>query len=596
MIPERLARLREEMAKHNIAIYIVPTVDFHSSEYVGAHFKAREYITGFSGSAGTAVITMEEAGLWTDARYFIQAANQLEGTTVDLYRMGEEGVPSVEEYVKQHIAQGDVIGFDGRVVSGSFGNRLKEISDAKSAAMQTEFDLIDLIWENRPKCSQEPIMLFDESYSGKNTKDKIAEVRKAMKEHFATLHILTSLSDISWLLNIRGGDISYVPVVLSYLVLSMNECIWFVQQEILTDEILAYLYENGITTMPYNNIYSYVQTISADEVVWLDQSIVNYRISNDVSKRVKVVDAPAPSERMRAIKNKIEIEHTKKAHIKDGVAMCKFMYWLKTQVGKTSMTELSVSNYLEELRREQDGFLDLSFETICGYAEHGAIVHYAVIPETDVPIEPKGFLLVDSGGHYMQGTTDVTRTFALGPLTDEMKEHFTRVCRANINLANARFLYGCTGMNLDIVAREPLWEVGLDYKHGTGHGVGHVLSVHEGPNGFRWRQPLNATRADLLEEGMITTDEPGIYIEGNYGIRLENELLCCKGEKNEYGQFMFFENITYVPIDLDAIEPTKMTLEERERLNQYHANVYRVIAPFLTEDEANWLKTYTRAI
>ncbi len=596
MIPERLARLREEMAKHNITIYIVPTADFHSSEYVGAYFKAREYITGFTGSAGTAVITMEEAGLWTDARYFIQAANQLEGTTVALYRIGEEGVPSVEEYVEQHITKGGVIGFDGRVVSGSFGNRLKEISDAKSATMQTEFDLIDLIWKNRPKCSQEPIMLFDESYSGKNTKDKIAEVRKAMQEHFATLHIMTSLSDISWLLNIRGGDISYVPVVLSYLVLSMNECIWFVQQENLTDEILAYLYENGITTMPYNNIYSYVQTISADEVVWIDQSVVNYRISNDVSKRVKVVDEPAPSERMRAIKNKVEIEHTQKAHIKDGVAMCKFMYWLKTQVGKTSMTELSVSNYLEELRREQDGFMDLSFETICGYAEHGAIVHYAVTPETDVPIEPKGFLLVDSGGHYMQGTTDVTRTFALGPLTDEMKEHFTRVCRANINLANARFLYGCTGMNLDIVAREPLWEVGLDYKHGTGHGVGHMLSVHEGPNGFRWRQAPNATRADVLEEGMITTDEPGIYIEGNYGIRLENELLCCKGEKNEYGQFMYFENITYVPIDLDAIEPTKMTLEERERLNQYHANVYRVIAPFLTEDEANWLKIYTRAI
>ena len=308
-----------------------------------------------------------------------------------------------------------------------------------------------------------------------------------------------------------------------------------------------------------------------------------------------MLDEKDPTERMKAIKNETEVRNTRNAHVKDAVAMCRFMYWLKKNVGKIPMTEISVSDYLEQLRAEQEGFLDLSFDTICGYADHGAIVHYAATPESDVALKPEGLLLVDSGGHYLEGTTDITRTFALGPVTDEMKGDFTRVCRSNMNLANVRFLHGCTGRNIDIVAREPLWEAGMDYKHGTGHGVGYVLNVHEGPNSFRWQNSA-ISKECVFEEGMITTDEPGIYIEGKYGIRTENELVCHKGEKNEFGQFMYFENITYVPIDLDAIDPDQMTSTERNRLNAYHENVYRVVSPFLEGEELAWLKQATRAI
>lgn len=595
MIQERLAALREEMKKRNIAIYVVPTADFHESEYVGSYFKARKFITGFTGSAGTAVITLTEAGLWTDGRYFVQAAKQLEGTTVTLYKMGMEGVPRVNEYIENTLAEGECLGFDGRVVNGGWGKELEEIVAKKHGSLYVDEDLIDLIWKDRPAMSAEPVRILDMAYTGKSTKEKLADVRAVMKEKGAQLHLMSSLYDIAWLLNVRGNDISYVPVVLSFLALSEDSCTWFVQEQILTEELKAYLTENGITTQPYESFYDYVKNIHVDKVL-MNKQVANYRICNNIPASVEVLDEKDPTERMKAIKNETEVRNTRNAHVKDAVAMCRFMYWLKKNVGKIPMTEISVSDYLQQLRAEQEGFLDLSFDTICGYADHGAIVHYSATPESDVPLKPEGLLLVDSGGHYLEGTTDITRTFVLGPITDEMKADFTRVCRSNMNLANVRFLHGCTGINLDVIAREPFWEANLDYNHGTGHGVGYILNVHEGPNAFRWQKSAGRSEDSVLEEGMITTDEPGIYIEGKYGIRLENELLCCKGEKNEYGQFMYFENITYVPFDLDAIDPEQMTSVERSRLNEYHAKVYEVVSPYLEGEEKAWLKEATRAI
>ena len=537
MIKERLKALREQMRKRDISIYVVPTADFHESEYVGEYFKARKFITGFTGSAGVAVITMDEAGLWTDGRYFVQAEKQLQGTTVDLYKMGEENVPTVNEFIENKLSEGQTIGFDGRVVNATWGRELECIANRKNGKIYSKEDLIDLIWEDRPSLSKEKAWILKEEYSGESTQSKLKRLRDKMKEKKATVHLMSSLYDISWLLNVRGNDISYVPVVLSYLAVTEDECIWFLQEEIIDDELKAYLEANNITTKPYESFYEYVATIKKRETVLVNLSAINYRVASALDSEIKIVNEIEPTTLFKAIKNKTEIDNTRRAHVKDAVAMCKFMYWLKTNVGKIPMTEISASDHLEKLRREQEGLLDLSFNTICGYDVHGAIVHYAATKETDIPLEPRSFLLVDSGGHYIEGTTDITRTFALGEVTQEMKECFTMICRSNMNLANMKFLYGCTGLNLDLAAREPLWEKELDFKHGTGHGVGYVLNVHEGPNGFRWRQVAERNDGGVLEEGMITTDEPGVYLEGKFGIRKENELVCCKGVKNRTWDF-----------------------------------------------------------
>lgn len=584
------------MAQRGIDIYVVPTSDFHDSEYVGEHFKARKFITGFTGSAGTAVITMTEAGLWTDGRYFVQAERQLEGSTVTLYRMGEEGVPTVDEFLAEKLPENGCLGFDGRVIGGTWGRRMEKLAEKKNGTIHCNEDLIDIIWEDRPALSKEPVFILEERYAGKSTAEKLAAVREAMEKEGADYHILTSLYDIAWLLNVRGGDIECVPVVLSYLVLTEKECIWFLQEEIVDEKLRAYLNENHITTRSYDAIYEYVLDIPANAKVLLSAGQVNYRIVSSLNEDITIIDKPNPTLLMKAVKNQTEVDNTRAAHVKDGVAVTKFMYWLKNNIGKTKITEISASDYLENLRKEQENFLGISFNTISAYGANAAMMHYSATPESDTELKPEGFLLVDSGGHYYEGTTDITRTFALGPITDEMRTHFTAVCRSNMNLAHAKFLYGCTGLNLDILARGPLWEMGIDYKCGTGHGVGYLLNVHEGPNGFRWRVVTERNDSGVLQEGMITTDEPGVYLEGKYGIRTENELVCHKSCKNEYGQFMEFENITYAPIDLDAIDPEQMTKREREYLNEYHAMVYKTLSPYMTEEENEWLKRYTRAI
>ena len=595
-IPQRLSELRREMKARSIDIYVVPTADYHGSEYVGEHFKARQFITGFTGSAGTAVITMTEAGLWTDARYFLQAEAQLEGSGVTLYRMAEEGVPTIHEFLAEKLPQEGCIGFDGRTVSGTEGRAYRKLADEKKGHLHVDEDLIGLIWTERPPLPAGKAWRYGIEYAGKSTAEKLRAVREEMEKAGADKHILTSLYDIAWLLNVRGSDIAFVPVVLSYLALTREECIWFVQPEAVPAEIAAELADAGVSMRPYDEVYAYVKTIPAGEKVLMDASSVNYRLCSTLPAGVILRDQGNPSTPMKAAKNEAELKATRSAHLKDAVVMCKFLYWLKTNVGKIPMTEISAADYLAGIAAKQPGFLDLSFGTICGYGPHGAIIHYGATPETDVPLQPEGLLLVDSGRHYLEGTTDITRTIALGPVTAEMKADFTRVARANLNLMYARFLYGCSGMNLDILAREPFWEAGLDFKHGTGHGIGHVLNVHEGPNGFRWRRSPDRSEHAVLEEGMITSDEPGIYLEGKYGIRLENEILCRKGEKNEYGQFMYFENLTFVPFDLECIDPAQMDRSEIEKLNDFHAKVYEKVAPYLEAEEAAWLKEATRAI
>lgn len=596
MIPERLQALRAEMEKRGIDIYIVPTADFHESEYVGEYFKTRAYVTGFTGSAGTAVVTMTEAGLWTDGRYFVQAERQLAGSGVTLFKMAEEGVPTIEAYLAQTLPEGGCLGFDGRVINTAWGKRLQDIVAGKRGTLCVNEDLVGIIWAERPALAKTTPFILDVKYAGKSTKEKLANVRQKMAEAGCDTHILTCLYDIAWLLNVRGNDIDCVPVVMSYLVMNETDCIWFVQEEALNEELKAYLAENGISTKPYNAIYEYVKGLPDTARVLMSESGVNFGIFANLPASVMVLNQSNPTELMRSMKNQVEVDNTRRAHVKDGVAFTKFMYWLKTNIGKISMTEISASDYLEERRREQEGFIELSFHTISAYGANAAMMHYSATEESNATLKPEGFLLVDSGGHYFEGSTDITRTMALGPITDEMREHFTAVCRSNMNLANARFLYGCSGLNLDILARGPLWDLNLDYKCGTGHGVGYVLNVHEGPNGFRWRVVPERKDNGVLEAGMITTDEPGVYLEGKYGIRTENELVCHKGEKNEYGQFMYFENITYAPIDLDAIDPEMMTKRERAMLNEYHAMVYKTLSPYMTEEENVWLAQYTRAI
>ncbi|MCI8705219.1 MAG: aminopeptidase P family protein [Lachnospiraceae bacterium] len=596
MVTERIQALRAEMQKRNIDMYIVPTSDFHESEYVGDYFKARKYITGFTGSAGTAVITKDAAGLWADGRYFIQAEQQLAGSPITLCRMGEEGVPTVKEYVEQNLKEGGCLGFDGRVINAKDGEDYEKTAAGRQGTVYADEDLVGVIWEGRPELPKNPVFVLEGKYAGESTESKLKRLREKMAEKKAGIHILTSLYDIAWLFNIRGGDISHVPVVLSFAAITDQDCIWFIHEEVLDQNLQQYCREQHITILPYGDIYRYAEEIPENASVLLDKNIVNYRIFHNLAPKVNVVHGENPTELMKAVKNETELSNIRNAHVKDGVAFTKFMYWLKTNIGKIEITEISASDYLEGLRKEQELFVDLSFDTISAYGANAAMMHYTATPESNAVLKPQGFLLVDSGGHYLDGSTDITRTMALGSLTEEEKFHFTAVCRSNLNLAAAKFLHGCRGLNLDILSRGPLWNLGLDYKCGTGHGIGYLLNVHEGPNGFRWKIVPERGDSCVLEEGMVTTDEPGVYLEGKYGIRTENELICKKAEKNEYGQFMEFETITYAPIDLDAILPEEMTATERNLLNQYHKMVYEKISPFLEKEEQEWLKTYTREI
>lgn len=592
---ERLDQLRKLMAERHMDAYLIPTADFHESEYVGEYFKCRKFITGFTGSAGIAVVTASEAGLWTDGRYFVQAARQLEGSGFTLQRMGQEGVPSIEEYLEKTLPEHGVLGFDGRVVNSRMGTELKERLEDKAVTLAYAEDLVGMIWTDRPELSAEPVWVLEERYAGKPAAEKIARLRADMKKAKASVHVLTTLDDIVWLLNIRGNDIPYNPVVLSYLVMTGEECSLFINDAVLNQEVRAYLEGLGVTVKPYNDIYEFVKSFRNEKVL-LETSRTNYAILNNLDGSNKIIDQVNPTVLAKAVKNEVEIENERRAHIKDGVAVTKLLYWLKKNIGTIPMTEISVSDYCEQLRREQEGNLGLSFDTISAYKENAAMCHYSATPESNKELRPEGLYLIDSGGQYYEGTTDITRTVALGPITDEEREHFTLVAMSMLRLGHVKFLYGCRGLTLDYAAREVFWSRGLNFDHGTGHGVGYLLNVHERPHGIRWKMVQERMDNAVLEEGMVTSDEPGLYIEGSHGIRTENLMVCRKAGKNEYGQFMEFEFLTYVPIDLDALDPSIMEPRDIAYLNEYHKDVYEKISPYLTEEEALWLKEYTRAI
>lgn len=594
MDSKRITALRAIMKREGIDYYYIPTADFHESEYVVEYFKARKFITGFTGSAGVAVIGQEEAWLWTDGRYFIQAASQIEGSGFGLMKMGQEGVPTVMQYLGEKLQEGQCIGFDARVVNTNDAKEFAKIAAKKHGSLKTDNDLLDEVWTDRPALVHQPADVLKDEFNGEATASKLARVREQMEKEEAQYHIISTLDDIAWILNVRGNDIPHVPVVLSFLVIGKEDAMWFVEENALSDAVKEMAAECGITIRPYEDVYAYAATIPENSTVLLDKRKVNYRITNALSETVHIVSKANPSQLMKSIKNEIELENTRKAHLLDGIAVTKFMYWLKKNVGKIPMDEVSVSDYLQSLREQMEGYRDISFDTIAGYNANAAMMHYKAEPDTAAKLEPQGMLLVDSGGHYDTGTTDITRTFVLGPISDIQKKHFTMVVKSNLNLANVKFLYGCNGISLDVICREPIWKENLDYQCGTGHGVGYLLNVHEGPNSFRWQYRPGFDNP--FEAGMITTDEPGIYLQDQYGIRTENELICFKGEKNQYGQFMGFENITYVPIDLDGIDKQHLNAEDVKQLNDYHKMVYEKISPYMTPEENEWLKEYTREI
>ena len=591
MIKERLMKLREEMNKEGMQAYIIPTSDFHETEYVSEYFAARKYMSGFTGSAGVLVVLLDKAGLWTDGRYFIQAANQLAGSGIDLMKQGQEDTPSIEEYIVTNLTQGFVVGFDGRVMNVNDANKYKQAFMMHDIKMVTDKDLVGRIWDDRPALPCTETFHYDEKYAGKSISEKLTQVREAMKGYNCRSHIVTKIDEIAWLYNLRAHDVPHFPVALAYTIIKENDAMIYIDASRLDEESKTLFAQNHIQVKDYEAIYEDVKTLEGPVLV--DGNFVNSKIV--YSLNTEIVYAQDPIVLLKAMKNEIELANTRNAHIKDGVACTKFMYWL-TQNVNNGISEMSAQEKLQELRKEQADYLEDSFNTICAYKEHAAMMHYSSNEETNVELKPEGMLLVDSGGQYLDGTTDITRTFVLGSITEEEKKWFTLALKGHIRLEKANFLYGCRGLNLDILARGPLWDLDMDYQCGTGHGVGHLSNVHEAPNGFRWKIVPERNDSCVLEEGMITSNEPGVYVEGEFGIRHENEMVVVKGNKNFYGQFMHFETLTFVPFDRKGIDKSLLSEDELAWLNDYHASVYEKISPFLTNEEAEWLKEACRPL
>ncbi len=583
-----LKQLQNKLKENKINYYIIPTDDDHQSEIVGDYYQVRSYISGFDGSAGTLIVTQDNAYLWTDGRYFIQAAKQLkEG--IQLMKMGQKGVPTIPEFLKSHVKDGDVIGFDGQTMMCQFIIELEEILTCDYHILSK--DMIHDLWVDRPQRSCEKAFVYDIQYCGMSAQEKIQIIQEYMKENNCESHIITTLDDIAWTFNIRGHDNHESPEVLSFALITLDKSYLYLQKGAYDQELIDFYQANNIYIKDYLDIYKDAKQLTGR--VLINSQSLNYELFNQIN--CELVNGMNPSTAFKACKNEVELACTRNAHIKDGVAMTKVMYWLKKNHGVIDMDEMSISNKVLELRSQQDLFVSPSFTSIVGWKENAALMHYHPTPSQYSKIEGNGLLLIDSGGQYLDGTTDITRTYALGQISDIEKYHFTLVFRGMIALQQAHFLKGATGLSIDILARMPMWEVDLDYQCGTGHGVGHFLNVHEGPHSIR---PRARSRYEytVLEEGMIVTDEPGIYLENQYGIRLENELIVRNGTENEYGQFMHFECITFAPIDLDAIDVSILTYKEKQWLNDYHKQVYDKISPFLTTEEQEWLKEYTREI
>jgi len=595
MANERLEKLRALMEAHGMDAYYVPSSDFHDSEYVEDFFRCRAYVSGFTGSAGTLVVTKDFAGVWTDGRYFVQAKKELAGQDVELMKMGEEGVPTIDAFLADKLPNGGVLGMDGRVVNTGIGRGFEKIVAEKNGSMAIRHDLVGEICETRPELEAPVVWVLKEEFSGESTQSKVARLRAEMEQKGADLHVISTLDDIAWLLNIRKETTDGNVLPTAHVMVTKDSLRLFINSSRCSDEVKAYFAENEIRVESYEGIYDAVAAVK-DQKILLEPDKVNYALSASIDASNTVIEAMNPTSLMKAMKNPVEVENLRKCHIKDGVALTKFIYWLKKNVGKIELSETEAAEKLEEFRKAQEGYLGPSFDTISAFGANAAMCHYHATKENESMVEANGFYLVDSGGQYYDGTTDVTRTIVVGPATDEMKKHFTWVLMGTLRLANAKFLYGCRGMNLDYQARGALWQQGLDFNHGTGHGVGFLSSVHERPNGIRWKIVPERMDSCILDEGMFQSDEPGLYIEGSHGIRTENLLICHKAEKNMYGQFMNFETLTFTPIDLDGVDITVMEPSDVRMLNAYHKECYEKLSPYMTEEENEWLKEATRAI
>ena len=597
----KIGQLRDRMKELGIDAYLVPTADFHESEYVGEFFKCRHFLTGFNGTAGTAVITMDKAGLWTDGRYFVQAEEQLSGSEIKLYRMGEPEFPTLDEFLEEELPVDGCLGFDGRVVNSELGYGLQNLLQEKNVTINCSKDLVGEIWTSRPAMSCEPIWSLDVKYAGKSTVEKLSDLRDAMKKNKAQIHLMTALDEIAWLFNLRGNDIVNNPVFLSYALITQDEAYLYVQKEAIKEdtkmgkEVCAALAEAKVQVKEYAEFLQDVAALKNEKIL-LERKKASFAVCESIDASCRIIDEMNPCATMKAVKNATEIENMRKAHLKDGIAVTKFMYWLKHTIGTCDMTEMTAAHKIEELRAEQGNYIEPSFVTIAAYKENAAMCHYHPSDEVCKKLKPEGLLLVDSGGQYLEGTTDITRTYALGPLTEKEKEYYTLVAAAMLKVSTMKFLHGCRGINLDYTIREAFWKRGLDFAHGTGHGVGYLSNVHERPNGLRWKVVPERQDSAVIEPGMICSDEPGLYFAGDFGTRTENLILCVEDEKNEYGQFLKFEFLTKAPIDLEALDTRFMDDADIERLNTYHKDVYETISPYMNEEEKEWLKHVTREI
>lgn len=589
---KEILELQQYMQGHHYDAFLVETADEHQSEYVGDYYKVRAYLSNFTGSAGTLLVTLNQAYLWTDGRYFIQAENELKDSGITLMRMGQKGVETLEE-VLGNLASDMTLGLDMRMVSVEWLSHFK--ASFPKALVMHDPKAFDELWLNRPKRSCTPVWDYDVQYCGVSRQEKIKLVKQQMAKKGALGMLVGGLDDVSWLLNLRGHDVTCNPVALSFVLIDEKHTTLYIQKAALSEDIVALLEADGITLRPYEAIYDDLELYDSG-TLWIDPKKTNAALVGCLNPQMPLLKEDLPIALMKAIKNPIEIACTKQAHIYDGVAVTKWMYWLKKTIKERDLDELEVQDYLEKMRAEQPGYIEPSFSTICAYNANAAMMHYQATKENYATIQAKGMLLVDSGGQYLKGTTDITRTLILGEVPDVFKKHFTLALRSMLRLQSACFLEGCTGLNLDILARGPLWDLNLDYQCGTGHGVGHLLNVHEGPNGFRWKVLANRNEMAVLKPGMITTNEPGVYIEGSHGVRHENELLCVFKEENAYGRFLTFEPITYAPIDLEGVQVELLEKAEKEALNQYHALVYQTLAPYLEADVQAWLKDITRAL
>lgn len=588
MIRERLALLREELRREHLSAFIFPTSDPHNSEYTADHWKGREWISGFTGSAGIAVVTLKSAALWTDSRYFIQAEEQLKGTEFQLMKRKVDGTPTIREWISGELTdmRDKEIGVDGSVTSVADVEQLKEeLKRRGGITVRTNFDPLQRIWKDRPAIPQNPVVIQPIEFAGEEAKSKIHRIRQALRKLHADGMLVVALDEIAWTLNLRGSDVHCNPVFVSYLLIASNKTTLYINKEKVSDEVLSYLKSQDVEVAEYTEIVQGLKGYFEYNILF-DPDEVCYTLYQQVTRHIVRETSPIPA--LKAIKNERELTGFRSAMLRDGIALVKFLKWLDERIGKEKLTEISVSDKLESLRAEQPLYRGLSFDTIAGYEEHGAIVHYEATPETDVELQAKGLLLIDSGAQYQDGTTDITRTIALGPQTEEQRRVYTLVLKGHLQLQNLHFPDGASGTQLDAVARQDLWKAGLNYLHGTGHGVGSYLNVHEGPHQIRmeWRPAK-------LREGMTVTDEPGVYLEGRFGVRIENVLLVVPADKTECGQFLKFAPLTLCPIDLSPVIKEMMTPEEIQWLNDYHSMVYERLSPYLDEDEKAWLRQST---